>query len=247
MAHPIIHTPALILHRYLWSESSWILKCLSPELGILSVVAKGAKRPKSPFMGRLEPLYFVDLSLSYHTKREMQTLVDVQLIEAYPKILGNLHAYTLIQTWIEWILHINPNQIAAATALKDLIKALQFMENDLSKAMQQEALLSLRFMLKLAQLEGYALNTEKCAQCSTPLSLDHVALFQKTEGTFLCSSCSSYKEVDPRVQAILAAVNKPPQIHPSWMGAEELLWEYLCMHTDHPPKKHARELLLALR
>ena len=47
-------TPAFVLRRVRWSESSLILTLYSLDLGRASAIAKGSLRPKGAFLGKVE-------------------------------------------------------------------------------------------------------------------------------------------------------------------------------------------------
>ena len=55
-ARRFTHEPALVLHRYDWSESSLILEVFTRQHGRVALVAKGAKKPSSNFRPVLLPL-----------------------------------------------------------------------------------------------------------------------------------------------------------------------------------------------
>ena len=75
-------TPCFILHSRSYLESSLILDIFSREHGRLHLIAKGAKREKSPFSGLLQP--YQRLLMSWRGKSELMTLIDVEAdIEAY--------------------------------------------------------------------------------------------------------------------------------------------------------------------
>lgn len=69
-------TPALILHRRPWRDTSFILEAFSREYGRVGLVAKGARRPKSRWRGLLEPL--AALQLSWSGRGELYSLTDVE-------------------------------------------------------------------------------------------------------------------------------------------------------------------------
>lgn len=79
-------TPALILHRRPWRDTSFILEALSREYGRIGLVAKGARRAKSRWRGVLEPL--TALQLSWSGRGELYTLTDVEMVRAHP-LAGN--------------------------------------------------------------------------------------------------------------------------------------------------------------
>lgn len=79
-------TPALILHRRPWRDTSFILEAFSREYGRIGLVAKGARRPKSRWRGVLEPL--AALQLSWSGRGELYTLVDVETVRRHA-LAGN--------------------------------------------------------------------------------------------------------------------------------------------------------------
>ena len=74
-----ISTQGIILRRVDFQNSSLIIFCLTSELGRISVVAKGAKRQKSKFLGKLDLFNLVDLRLYKSESSELFTLVDVDV------------------------------------------------------------------------------------------------------------------------------------------------------------------------
>ncbi|MEL7310650.1 MAG: DNA repair protein RecO [Pseudomonadota bacterium] len=79
-------TPAWVLHRRDFRDSSQIVELLTAEHGRVSVVAKGIKRPKSRLRGLLQP--FRLLRVSWVAKRELGTLTDVDAESSPPTALS---------------------------------------------------------------------------------------------------------------------------------------------------------------
>jgi DNA repair protein RecO (recombination protein O) len=73
----------LILRTRPLTETSLIVNWLTPEFGRLSTVAKGARRPKSPFLGKLDLFYLADFSFSRSRRSELHTLREVGLRETH--------------------------------------------------------------------------------------------------------------------------------------------------------------------
>jgi DNA repair protein RecO (recombination protein O) len=86
-------TTGLILRLRLLTESSLIVHWLTPDVGRLATVAKGARRPKSPFRGKLDLFYLADFSFSRSRRSELHTLSEVRLRETHSALrqeLGHL-------------------------------------------------------------------------------------------------------------------------------------------------------------
>lgn len=69
----------IILRTQPLTETSLIIQWLSPNFGRITTVAKGARRPKSPFSGKLDLFYEADFSFSRSRRSELHTLREVSL------------------------------------------------------------------------------------------------------------------------------------------------------------------------
>jgi len=65
------------------TETSLIVQWLTPTLGRIATVAKGARRPKSPFRGKIDLFYRADFSFSRSRRSELHTLSEVSLHETH--------------------------------------------------------------------------------------------------------------------------------------------------------------------
>jgi DNA repair protein RecO (recombination protein O) len=69
----------IVLRLYPFTETSLIVHWLTAELGRIATVAKGARRPGSPFRGRLDLFHRADLSLARSRRSTLHTLREVVL------------------------------------------------------------------------------------------------------------------------------------------------------------------------
>jgi len=76
-------SPGLILRTRPLTESSLIIHWLTPDLGRLATVAKGARRPKSPFAGKLDLFCEADFSFQRSRKSTLHLLKEVVLKNAH--------------------------------------------------------------------------------------------------------------------------------------------------------------------
>ena len=72
----IISSPAIVLRVINYQETSLIATLLTWEHGKIAVMARGAKRPKSPFSGLIEPGNILDAIYYYKQTRSVQTLKE---------------------------------------------------------------------------------------------------------------------------------------------------------------------------
>lgn len=71
----------LILRTRPFTETSLIVNWLTQENGRISTIAKGARRSKSPFRGKLDLFYECDFSFQRSRRSELHTLREVVLTE----------------------------------------------------------------------------------------------------------------------------------------------------------------------
>ncbi len=80
------NTRGLILRTRPLTETSLIVHWLTPEFGRIATVAKGARRARSPFRGKLDLLYLADFSFSRSRRSELHTLREAVLRDTHPSL-----------------------------------------------------------------------------------------------------------------------------------------------------------------
>lgn len=83
-------TQGLILRTRLLTESSLIVQWLTPDAGRIATVAKGARRPNSPFRGKLDLFYLADFGFSRSRRSDLHTLREVLLRDTHTALREQL-------------------------------------------------------------------------------------------------------------------------------------------------------------
>ena len=169
----------IVLRSYPFGEADRVVVILSPNHGKLRTVAKGVRKTKSRFGGRLEPFSHVDLVL--YEGRNLDTITQVSLIEPFHKIRSDLERVIAAGTMVE---------VADAVAQEDeptlrlyllLHRGLKALNVD---EPHPDTVTS--FLLKAADVVGVAPALESCAACGRSENLKR---FSFAEGGVLCESC----------------------------------------------------------
>ena len=84
----------LVFRTWPLTETSLIVHWITPSLGRVATVAKGARRVKSPFRGKLDLFYLLDFSFSRSARSALHTLREATLRETYT---GLRHDLTLLR------------------------------------------------------------------------------------------------------------------------------------------------------
>ncbi len=83
-------TPGIVLRVRPLSETSLIVHWLTERGGRLATVAKGARRPKSPFRGKLDLFFEVDLSFQRRRRSDLHLLREVVVRDPHPVLRSDL-------------------------------------------------------------------------------------------------------------------------------------------------------------
>lgn len=81
----------IILRTRPLTETSLIVQWLTPTHGRIATVAKGARRPKSPFSGKLDLFYEADFSFTRSRRSELHTLREVSLRKTHATLRRELN------------------------------------------------------------------------------------------------------------------------------------------------------------
>lgn len=83
-------TSGLILRTRPLTETSLIVHWLTPNLGRIATVAKGARRPSSPFRGKLDLFFIADFSFTRSRRSELHNLREVALRATNPEVRNDI-------------------------------------------------------------------------------------------------------------------------------------------------------------
>ncbi|MFQ6604750.1 MAG: DNA repair protein RecO [Fidelibacterota bacterium] len=97
----IIHTPALVLRRFPYSDTSIIARIFTRETGKVSVIAKGARRKGSQLAACFQPLAHIDLLYFHKDSRDIQTVSKVELLQIWSRFSEELTTVTLALALLE--------------------------------------------------------------------------------------------------------------------------------------------------
>jgi DNA repair protein RecO (recombination protein O) len=82
-------TRGILLRRRKLSDTSLIVSWCTDSLGIVQTVARGARRPKSPFRGQLDLFFEAELSIAKSRKSNLHALREVVVVNPFAGIRTN--------------------------------------------------------------------------------------------------------------------------------------------------------------
>ena len=82
-------TEAILIRKRNFRDTSLIVSWCTESFGCVQTVAKGARRPKSPFAGKLDLFFEAEISVVRSRKSDLHTLTEVVLKNPFPGIRSN--------------------------------------------------------------------------------------------------------------------------------------------------------------
>ncbi len=173
----------VVLRTMRLGEADRIVTLLTPGRGKVRAVAKGVRKTKSRFGGRLEPLNHVALLL--YEGRELDVVTQVDTLEQFRAVREDLDRLAKATSLLECADQVCQEHQAAPRLHAMLLRALRAL------AAADSPLLAPAFFLKVLSLEGFHPLLDACSGCeSEPPAVDLVA-FDVAQGGALCRGCAA--------------------------------------------------------
>lgn len=170
------HDQGIVLRGFPFGEADRVVVILSPNHGKLRTVAKGVRKTKSRFGGRLEPFTHVDLVL--YEGRNLDTITQVEVIEAFPVLRSDLDKVMAAGTMVEAIDAVTQENESSLRAFLLLQRGLKSLE-----AGPVHPDLVTAFLLGVAEVVGIAPAFDHCAGCG---GTEGLTRFSFADGGVLC-------------------------------------------------------------
>src|SRR5438093_4339823 len=110
-------TDAVVLRSFRFGEADRVLHVYTRDRGRVGAVAKGVRRTRSRFGGRLEPLSHVELSL-HQGSGELQTVTGADLVRSHARARGDAHSLRVGLIGLEAMLRLFTEQEANPRAFE---------------------------------------------------------------------------------------------------------------------------------
>ena len=169
----------IVLRSYSFGEADKVVVLLSPNRGKLRTVAKGIRKTKSRFGGRLESCVHVDLVL--YEGKNLDMITQVSIIEAFPTLRLHLDRVVTAGTMVEVADVVAQEDEPAQRLFLLLQRGLRALDGDTPHPDLLTA-----YLLKAAAIVGVAPALEHCAGCGVEEGLTR---FSFAAGGALCDRC----------------------------------------------------------
>src|ERR671936_1257441 len=177
-------TEAVVLRSIRYGEADRILHLYTEERGRVGAVAKGVRRVRSRFGGRLEPLFRVQLVM-HEGRGELATVTSASTVNAHASLRDRHDSLQRATQACDAVLRLFDTQEPNPAAYNLLCHELMLLDTEPAAATRAQAL---AFRLKLLLAAGFLPELGACASCG---EREHLGAFSASAGGVVCASCEA--------------------------------------------------------
>jgi DNA repair protein RecO (recombination protein O) len=199
-----LKSEAVVLRSMRYGEADRILHLYTPDRGRLSAIAKGVRRSKSRFGGRLEPYFRLRLVL-YQGRGELLTVTSAETVHGHPRLREHAGALDCAARACDAVGRLFGDGEPHSGVYHLLANQLALLDARPALATRAGAL---AFRLKLLLAAGFAPQLAACAGCG---EADHVVGFSGAAGGVVCSACeaSAFALGEEAHEFLVTALGRP--------------------------------------
>ncbi len=178
-----------------YGEADRILHLYTPDRGRVSAIAKGVRRARSRFGGRLEP--FFRLHIEMHEGRgELLTVTGAQTVDGHARLRGDARALDAAARACDAVGRLFETSEPHPGVFHLLCRKLSLLDEQANDASLNSAdgasalgrAAALAFRLKLLLAAGLAPQLGACATCG---EREHLIGFSGAAGGVVCAACEA--------------------------------------------------------
>ena len=199
-----LKTEAVVLRSMRYGEADRILHLYTPHRGRIGAIAKGVRRTRSRFGGRLEPFLRVRLVL-YQGRGELLTVTGVETVSTHGHLREHAQALDAAARACDAVARVFETDEPHPGVFHLLCNELALLDSEPARATHENAL---AFRLKLLVAAGLTPQLSACATCG---ERERLRGYSAAAGGVVCASCeASAFAIDAEAHAFMVAALSSP-------------------------------------
>jgi DNA repair protein RecO (recombination protein O) len=185
-----VKTEAVVLRSMRYGEADRILHLYTPHRGRVSAIAKGVRRARSRFGGRLEPFFRLNIEL-HEGRGELLTVTGAQTVDGHSHLRGDGRALDAAARACDAVGRLFETSEPHPAVFNLLCRQLGLLDQRAGGAGAGSSspwAAALAFRLKLLLAAGLAPQLGACASCGEQ---EHLVGFSGAAGGVVCSACEA--------------------------------------------------------
>jgi DNA repair protein RecO (recombination protein O) len=199
-----LKTEGIVLRSLRYGEADRILHLYTPRRGKIGAIAKGVRRARSRFGGRLEPFFRLDLVL-HEGRGELLTVTSAATIAGHPRLREDGTALDTAARACDAVARLFDTAEPHPDVYNLLCNELALLDAEPARAGHAN---QLAFRLKLLLAAGFAPQLAACASCGEH---EHLTGFSGAAGGVVCAACEagSFANGEQTHAFLVAALAQP--------------------------------------
>jgi DNA repair protein RecO (recombination protein O) len=199
-----VKSEAIVLRSIRYGEADRILHLYTPGRGRVGAIAKGVRRARSRFGGRLEPFSHVALVL-HEGRSDLLTVTGADTVSAHARLRTDACALDAAGRACDAVARLFETTEPHPEVFHLLCNQLALLDADVGRATHDN---QLAFRLKLLLAAGLAPHLATCASCG---EREHLTGFSGAAGGVVCVSCeaSSFPLGEEAHEFMVQALGQP--------------------------------------
>jgi DNA repair protein RecO (recombination protein O) len=184
-----VKTEAVVLRSMRYGEADRIMHLYTPDRGRVGAIAKGVRRARSRFGGRLEPFFRLKVEL-HEGRGELLTVTGAQTVAGHARLRGDGRALDAAARACDAVGRLFETSEPHPGVFNLLCRQLALLDERAAGAATEPAGWSaaLAFRLKLLHAAGLAPQLGACASCG---EREHLVGFSGAAGGVVCGACEA--------------------------------------------------------
>jgi DNA repair protein RecO (recombination protein O) len=179
-----VKVQGVVLRSLRYGEADRILHLYTPQRGKVGAIAKGVRRSRSRFGGRMEPFFRLNLVL-HEGRSELLTVTAAETVAGYPRLRENGGALDTAARACDAVSRLFDTSEPHPGVYNLLCNELALLDSDPARAGHAN---QLAFRLKLLLAAGLAPQLAACAACG---EREHLSGFSGAAGGVVCPACEA--------------------------------------------------------
>ena len=208
MAGPV-KTEAVVLRSIRYGEADRILHLYTPHRGRVGAIAKGVRRARSRFGGRLEPFFRLHIEL-HEGRGELLTVTGAHTVDAHSRLRGDARTLDAAARACDAVSRLFETSEPHPGVFNLLCRQLALLDEHVANDREEGAAraCALAFRIKLLHAAGLAPQLAACASCG---EREHLVAFSGAAGGVVCAACeaSSFPIGDGALSFMTQALARP--------------------------------------
>jgi DNA repair protein RecO (recombination protein O) len=175
---------AVVLRSLRYGEADRILHLYTPQRGKMGAIAKGVRRARSRFGGRMEPFFRLNLVL-HEGRSELLTVTAAETVAGYPHLREDAGALDTAARACDAVSRLFDTSEPHPGVYNLLCNELALLDAEPARAGHAN---QLAFRLKLLLAAGLAPQLAACASCG---EREHLSGFSGAAGGVVCAACEA--------------------------------------------------------